>query len=158
MNDSYIAERLWEDLKFRQSHYWASFHRFSLAIILIDIAPYIRPEIVEPLGKMIFIFPLTALVISIVCTWYLGAEYQRLDMVRAAYQKILDYDKLVPKMPLDNKWNKIVAIRMGATTSVAFGVGFSVASVVNFVVLWSYPFHTINNHALVRELSVNIWT
>ena len=147
-DDSYIAERLWDDLKFRQSHYWSSFNRFSLAIILINISPYIRPEVAEPLGKMIFAFPMTALLLSIICTWYLGAEYQRLRMLREAYERILQYGDIVPRMPKNGIWNKLVSLRMGATTSVTFGAGFSIVSIINYIVLWSYPFHIVNNNAL----------
>ncbi|MCB1937305.1 MAG: hypothetical protein KDF59_15345 [Nitrosomonas sp.] len=114
-NNSLIIECLWKDLQFRQSHYWDSFNRFSFVIILINISPYIRPEIAEPLGKMIFAFPISALLLSVICTWYLGAEYQRLAMIRKAYQELLNYNDLVPRMPEDGVWNKLVSLEMGRT-------------------------------------------
>jgi hypothetical protein len=141
-----LSDRLWEELAFRQSHYWASFNRFSLSIILINISPYIRPEIAEPLGKMIFAFPIVALLLSLVCTWYLGSEYHRQSMVRDAYNKIIRYDELVPRMPTDGLWNRIMASRMGHKTSMIFGIGFTVISIVNILVLLYFPINALNGH------------
>jgi len=148
MNDKDLSERLWDELTFRQSHYWSSFNRFSLAIIVINISPYIRPEIAEPLEEMIYVFPFIALIISIVCTWYLGAEYQRLNMVRKAYNKVIGYAEIVPRMPTDGLWNKFVAKKMGAMTTFTFGVGFSGISILNYVVLLNFPIQALNGNSL----------
>lgn len=138
MKSKEILERLWEEMKLRQEHYWKSFNRFAIVIITINVVPYVRPEIVGPLDRIVHAFPIMAFLIAIVSTWYLGSEYQRQSMVRKAYYDLLSKECKIPRMPLGNWWEKLVAKRVGSATSLLFGFGFTGLSIVNFIILLLY--------------------
>ena len=100
MEDKDILACLWEEVKVRQEHYWSSFNRFALAIITINVVPYVKPELGGQLGLIVVAFPATSILISLVCTWFLGSEYQRLRMVRNAYDERFNKICPIPRMPL----------------------------------------------------------
>ena len=50
MEDKDILACLWEEVKVRQEHYWSRFNRFALAIITINVVPYVKPELGGQLG------------------------------------------------------------------------------------------------------------
>lgn len=82
--------------------------------------------------------PITAFIIALLCTWYLGAEDQRLRMVRSAYYKTLSDDCVIPRMPTTNWWEKLIAIRIGTAITVIFGLCLTILSFINAVFLWFY--------------------
>jgi hypothetical protein len=93
------------------------------------------PAISNEFKNSILIFPIAALILTLVCTWYLGAEYQRLRMVRKAYEDILFTECSIPRMPRHSLWDKFVAIRIGSATSIIWGFCFTAVSVFNLIVL-----------------------
>ena len=127
---------LWEEYKLRQTHYWSSFNRYALAVITISVIPYVKLDIVQPLGKMVLVFPVIGVLLSLACCWVLGAEYQRLRMVRQKYDELLTKRYEPPRMPQDGKWDRLVAHRIGKVTSLTFGFGLSVFEVVNALLLF----------------------
>ena len=139
MDEKDILSRLWEEVRLRQDHYWSSFNRFALAIITINVVPYVKPELGGQLGGLVVAFPATSVLISLVCTWLLGAEYQRLRMVRNAYDERFSKICEIPRMPLDTPWHRLVARRIGSATSVLFGIGFTALSLANVVALLLFP-------------------
>ena len=139
MKDDEAIKLLWEEYKLRQTHYWSSFNRFALSILTISVIPYIKPDIVKPLGKVIVVFPIVAFILSIGCTWLLSAEYQRLRMVREKYDELLTPEFQPSPMPRETFWEKIVEKRIGITTSLMFGLGFTFLSLINTIVLLYIP-------------------
>ena len=113
------------------------------AEVPVNVVPYVKPDILTPLGGFVLVFPFTALVLSIVGTWLLGAEYQRLRMVYQKYYKLLREECEIPRMPLGTWWERRVAQRIGSAVSIMFGVGFSAFSFASGVVLLLYPMHLL---------------
>ena len=140
MNDEDVVKLLWQEYELRQTNYWNYFNRFSLAIVTISIIPYVKPDIVNTLGKIIIVFPIASFLIALLATWLLGAEYQRMHMVRLKYEELLgaNPNHQIPRMPTDTLWQKIEAFRIGSVLSLIFGFGFTLLSVVNFLVLWFF--------------------
>ena len=136
MDNKDILSFLWDEFQLRQRHYWRSFNRFGLAIVAINVVPYVKPDILAPLGSFVLIFPFTSLVLSIVSTWLLAAEYQRLRMVYQKYDELLSEECKIPRMPLTTWWERRVAEHIGSSISILFGVGFSAFSLVSAVALW----------------------
>ena len=136
-----ILSFLWDEYQLRQQHYWSTFNRFGLAIVTINIVPYVKPDILAPLGSLALVFPFTSLVLSIVSTWLLGAEYQRLRMVRQKYDELLGEDGKIPRMPLKTWRDRRVATPIGSLIAIMFGLGFTAFSLLNAVVLWLYFIH-----------------
>ena len=129
----------WEEFTLRQQHYWSSFHRFALAIITINVVPYVKPELSTQLGTLVIVFPFTAFLLSLATTWLLHAEYQRLQMVRQCYDALLRGVAPIPPMPRERWWQRLAAFPIGLVTSLLFGVGFTFFSVLNGIVLIFYP-------------------
>ncbi len=139
MEEKDILACLWQEVKLRQEHYWSSFNRFALAIITINIVPYLKPELGDQLGRLIAVLPATSVLISLVCTWLLGSEYQRLRMVRNAYDDRVNRICSIPRMPLDTWLERLVARRIGSWTSVLFGIGFTALSLANIAAVLLFP-------------------
>lgn len=135
MDRNDTLNHLWEEIKFRQEHYWSSFNKFGLVNITVMVIPFIRPEIVELLGKAVIIFPSISLILSCICMWYLAAEYQRLRMVRRKYEEILSEDCMIPRMPRETRWERMIAARIGSRTSTIWGFSFIFASVSTIIIL-----------------------
>ena len=104
---------LWNEFDLRQQHYWRIF------------------------GKLVLAFPLSAFVLSLFSSWLLGAESQRLRMVKQKYDELSDQG--VPRMPRDTWWERRLAMRLGSSIAMLFGVGLTAFSVLNAFVLWAYP-------------------
>ncbi len=135
MDQEQAANLLFDEYKTLREHFWSSLNRYGLAILTVSAIPYVQPSIAKPLGKLIAFFPVAAFLLSLASTWLLGAEYQRLRMVRERYLELLTSQYEPPKMPRDTWWQRLVAHRIGTTTSVIFGLGFTILSIINLVVL-----------------------
>jgi hypothetical protein len=126
---------LWEEYKLRQTHYWSSFNRYALSVITISVIPYVKPDVVKPLDELVLVFPVVGILLSLACCWLLGAEYQRLRMVRQKYDELLTKRFQPTRMPQDGLWDRLVAHRIGKFTSLVFGLGLSIFEVVNALLL-----------------------
>lgn len=132
-----VIDVLWVDIKSRQEHYWASFNRFSLAIIMVNIAPFLKPDIIEKLDSLILVFPVLGFFMAAIGCWYLGGEYQRLRMLRSAHETLMREFVEIPRMPLVTLWDRIVEKPIGPLASGIFGIGLTLISVINAVLLWT---------------------
>ena len=148
MEDNAILACLWEEIKLRQEHYWSSFNRFAVAIITINVVPYVQPDLVGTLGSIVLAFPIVSLAMATVCTWFLGAEYQRLRMVRNAYDDRIAKHCSVPRMPRKTLWDRLVAKRIGSATSILWGVGLAGLSVINLLILSMYAPQQLGNRPI----------
>jgi hypothetical protein len=129
---------LWDDYKMRQGHYWASFNRFGLAIITVLVLPYIKPENMKPLGRAVILFPIIGLVLSVLSMWLLGAEYQRLQAIKLAYDYFLLGDSTLPyrnKVKPNRCYHRLFGRNIGYPTVFVFGVSFTLLSVASMVLL-----------------------
>ncbi|MEA3224395.1 MAG: hypothetical protein U9Q07_00475, partial [Planctomycetota bacterium] len=99
------------------------------------IIPYVKPDIVDILGGLVVVFPFSTFLIALLATWLLGAEYQRMSMIRMKYDELLGPTYEIPRMPNETRRQKIVAFRIGSILSLLFGIGFTLLSLVNLAVL-----------------------
>jgi hypothetical protein len=127
---------LWDEYKLRYRNYWSIFNRFSLAILTITVIPYVKPDIVKPLGKLIIAFPFVSFFLALACSWLLGAEYQRLDMVRIKYDELITEKYQPVKLPTETFIQRLLAKRIGTRIALMFLIGFTLISIVNFILLF----------------------
>ena len=130
-----IIDCLWRDYELRQKHYWTSFNRYGVAIIFILIAPYIKPENIKLLGMWVVIFPVVGLLLSLLSTWLLGAEYQRLRAVKEKYDSIFYKGTCEIRYPNDTVFHKLFAKRIGDVTVLIFGAALVILSAVDGLLL-----------------------
>lgn len=130
------AKLYWEEYKLRQTHYWSSFNKFMLAVITIDVIPFVRPEIRTQLGNLTYFFPGIAVAVSLACMWLLGAEYQRLQSVRRKYDDLLGPENQRGPLETEGTWNELTEKPIGRVTSLGFGLGLIALSVITGIALW----------------------
>jgi hypothetical protein len=135
MDEKDVLSFLWKEYEVRQRHYWSVFERFSLAIVAINIAPYVNSDL-RCLGKIILLFPCAAFLLTLLSSWLLGAEYQRLRMVYKAYEEKLPAK--IPRMPLGTWLERLVAKPIGSKIAGFFGIGLSAFSLLSVYVLWKH--------------------
>jgi hypothetical protein len=99
------------------------------------VVPYVKHDTVPALGRLVLVFQVAAFVIALACTWLLGAEYQRLLMVRKKYEELGSAYE-IPRLPLETFWQRLVAKPIGTASSIMFGVGFTLLSITSFGLLF----------------------
>ncbi|MCP4372316.1 MAG: hypothetical protein GY797_30060 [Deltaproteobacteria bacterium] len=128
-------ELLWDDFKFRQTHWWSIANRFALAIIAVLILPFAHPKILTELGRATIILPAFGFVFSLAATWILGAEYQRVKAVRSRFIELAPED-IKLKYP-DSKWyERLFGQSIGYISAMIFLIGFTSLSVIDAIALW----------------------
>jgi hypothetical protein len=98
------CQYLWEEYKYRHDLIWQRIFRFTAAVTLISIIPYVQQDIARKLETWILIAPLLATILAgfvLVVMWY---ELQLFGKIKQAYwrqqNKLLDDDL---KHELDKK-------------------------------------------------------
>ena len=131
---------LWEEYKLRQTHYWASFNRFALAVITVSTIPYIKPDLVNVLGKRVFFFPIVSCGITVVCSWILAAEYYRLRLVKTEYDCIMRNSGL-RRQGKPDRWEQLfrLDVRLGLVVTVAFAVCGLLLAMFGGLALYFWP-------------------
>jgi len=126
---------LWEEVKYRHDTYWNSFFKWGSAIIIVSIIPWIKPELITQLGKLIIVFPVIAFLLSIFAAWHLLSEYARLlkvmqkyRLVQGPYQpkQISGSDLILPKF-----WMQPI----GVVVVLTMLLGITFLSIINVILL-----------------------
>lgn len=131
-----IFELLWEQYKLLQQHYWKSLAQYSVAIITLWAIPYSYPKIVSMIGTFVFFFPSIACFLSIVSTWHLGAEYQRLRVVKEQFNDLQKREyNIVFSFPSKYWWERLFGRRIGTTITFIFLCGFLGVSIIDFFMI-----------------------
>ena len=128
-------EILWDDFKFRQTHWWSIANKFSLAIIAILILPFAHPQIMIQLGRTTLILPVFSFIFSLATTWILGAEYQRVVAVRRKFDELAPKD-IQLKYPYSKWYERLFGLSIGHVSTLFFLIGFTTLSVIDAIALW----------------------
>jgi len=133
---------LWDDYRLRQEHYWKMLSQSSLAIITLWVIPYLKPEVLSMIGPFVYFFPFVAFILTLVVTWLLGAEYQRLAVIREEYDNLLEKRFGIKFVwPKTFRSQRIFGWRIGRTTTYIFLFGFTLISLLDLFVIY----YTINH-------------
>ena len=134
-NTSNPVDLLWDEFKFRQSHWWSIANKFGLAIIATLLLPYVQPAILERLGRATLILPAFGLAFSLAATWILGAEYQRVRAVRAKLAALTP-DDMKLDFPSVTWYERLFGRSIGHATTLIFLMGFTFLCIADAVALW----------------------
>jgi hypothetical protein len=124
-----------EEYKLRYANFWGIINRFGFAILIISIIPYIKPDIISYLKKIVIIFPIISLLLTIACAWLLAAEYQRQRMLYKRYIYLLTRRNRPIKMPRKTRIQRLISKPIGPTIIIVFLTGFTLISIANFFIL-----------------------
>lgn len=90
------CEYLWKEYKYRHDLIWQRIFRFTTAIVLISIIPYIQESIARILGIWILIAPLLASILAIFVLVVINNELKLFNKIKTQYRrrqnKLLDDD------------------------------------------------------------------
>lgn len=86
----------WEEYKYRHDLIWQRIFRFTAAIVLVSIIPYVQQEIARLLGVWILIAPLLATILAVFVLVVIWNELELFRKIKKAYRrkqnKLLDDD------------------------------------------------------------------
>jgi hypothetical protein len=85
------AKVLLDEWKWRQDQCWTSLRQYSVAAVTASIVPYIKPDLIGSLGRLIFIFPILGWLIFVVAAWLFASEYVRAKPVEERYRQLLGW-------------------------------------------------------------------
>ncbi len=90
------AEYLWEEYKYRHDLIWQRTFRFTAAIVLISIIPYLQQDVARLLGEWILLAPLLAFILAGFVFLVMLNELDLFGRIKEAYRrqqdKLLDCD------------------------------------------------------------------
>ncbi len=90
------AQYFWEEYKYRHDHIWQRIFKFTIAIVLISIMPYIQKEIICILSYWVLIAPILAFLLSCFVFSVMHNELQLFGKIKKVYRfeqnKLMDDD------------------------------------------------------------------
>jgi len=90
------CQYLWEEYKYRHDLIWQRIFRFTTAVVLISIIPYVQQKIADLLGPWILIAPLLATILAGFVLIVMRNELELFGKIKTAYRrqqnKLLDDD------------------------------------------------------------------
>jgi hypothetical protein len=82
------ADYLWKEYQYRHDLVWRLIFRFTAAVVLISIVPYVQTEIAQDLGWVIVFVPILATFLGIFGIIVMRNELDLLDKIRREYRKL----------------------------------------------------------------------
>jgi hypothetical protein len=117
------CQYLWGEFKYRHDLIWQRIFRFTAAIVLISIIPYVQQDIARKLGIGILIAPVLATLMAVFIWIVMRNELKLFEKITTAYwrqqNKLLDHDlkhDLQAKRPFD----RLVLLYFGSLIVLSF--------------------------------------
>jgi hypothetical protein len=90
------CQYLWAEYEYRHDLVWQRVFRFTTAVVLISIIPYVKKNIAQLLGNWILIAPVLAAFLAAFVLFVMKNELKLLGKIRRAYRRrqneLLDED------------------------------------------------------------------
>ena len=77
----------WEEYKYRHNHIWQLIFRFTAAVVLISVIPYLEPNVAGILGYGILITPVLAFLLVVYVLLVLRNELDLFTTIKRAYRQ-----------------------------------------------------------------------
>jgi len=120
------CQYLWEEYKYRHDLIWQRIFRFTTAVVLLSIIPYVQRDVARMLGAWILIAPALATILAIFVLVVMRNELKLFGNIKTAYRreqnKLLDKDL---RHDLDKKshFNQQVLFYLGVLSVLSLGNG-----------------------------------
>lgn len=142
-----LARHLWEVWHYRHGFLWGALVRWGLAVLFISAVPHLEPHFLR-LGAWVLVFPVTALLLTLVSFFHLLGEHQRLIESTRRYitvaRTLLPDDS--PSLPPVREPAYTFATGVGVI--IMYLVALTLLSVANGVYLLSAPAQEIGEALL----------
>ena len=110
------CQYLWEEYKYRHDLIWQRIFRFTTAVVLISIIPYVQQDIARLLDLAILIAPVLAMLLAIFVGVVMSNELKLFRKIKTAYRrqqnKLLD-DDLKHHSDEDGPFEGLVLLYLG---------------------------------------------
>lgn len=126
---------LWEWRKYRNQVFWTAVYRWGAAAVILTLAPYLLPDLIQKLGFAVFVFPIMASLLSIFAAYLVAVQYMLYKQADRKYRSLLG--KYTPEDIPNKPINRVFRISIGKVLSAVF---LCLAIIVEFanglVLLW----------------------
>ncbi len=137
-NEKELINMLWDEWKYRNTLYWQMLYRFGFMILFVSFVPYVYPKVVSHLDKLVIVFPITGMVLSLFSAWILDSEAARFSYVAKTLNKYRG--EYVPERFPNSKnpfWI-LRKVKIGYGISILFGIVFVLLSILSLVSLLNF--------------------
>jgi len=116
---SEAARLIWEWREYRNGVMWGSVYRWGAVSLLVAIAPYVLPDIIEELGFTVLVFPALAALISFYAAYLIAVQYRLYKQVDREFRKLLG-DYAPPDFSQERLVDRLLTISFGRVLPGAF--------------------------------------
>ena len=127
------CQYLWEEYKYRHDHIWQRIFRFTSAVVLISIVPYVQMKIARTLGCWILLAPLLATILAGFVFVVMRNELKIFEKIKTAYRRqqnnLLD-DDLKHDLNEKSNFNDQVMLYLGSLVFLSLANGLIILCVL----------------------------
>jgi hypothetical protein len=124
---------LLDEWKFRHTHVWTSLRQYAIAGATVSIVPYVKMELVQKLGRSVFLFPFVGWLILVAAALLFAAEYVRCYDAEVGYRWFLGSN--LPERRAAHVFQKVAFGSISQTTLSVLCVMSWILSVGNVILL-----------------------
>jgi hypothetical protein len=124
---------MWQWREYRNRMMWGTWFRWGAAVLLVGIAPYVLPDVIDRLGLTVLVFPALAALMCFYIGYLIAVQYRLYKQVDREFRKLLGpYQP--PDFPQDRFLDRMLTISFGRVLPGAFLI-FLLLQVVSAVLL-----------------------
>jgi hypothetical protein len=121
------CQYLWEEYRYRHDHIWQRIFRFTTAVVLISIIPYVQQTIAGLLGAWILIAPTLATILAVFVLVVMRNELELFGRIKTAYRRqqntLLD-DDLKHDLGKKSDFNRLVMFYLSSLAVLSLANGW----------------------------------
>ena len=130
---SEAARLIWEWREYRNTVMYAALYRWGAACLLLAIAPYVLPGIIDKLGSTVLVFPVLAALMSFYAGYRVAVLYRLYKQADREFRKLLGH-YAPPDFAQDTFVSRMLTISLGRVLPGAFLL-FFILQIVSAVLL-----------------------
>jgi hypothetical protein len=85
-----LATYLWNEYQYRHDLVWRLVFRLTAAVVVLGIIPYTQGKVIEQIGVLIIVSPISGAVLAFLWSRRLNSELGHLDHIRSLYKPLQD--------------------------------------------------------------------
>ena len=116
---SEAARLIWEWREYRNGVMYACLYRWGAACLLVAIAPYVLPGIIDKLGSTVLVFPVLAALMSFYAGYLVAVLYRLYKQADREFRKLLG-DYAPPDFSQERLVDRLLTISFGRVLPGAF--------------------------------------
>ncbi len=132
---SSFVDFLRQDLDRASENYWFTLQRYAVVVVILTVAPYLRPEIIKQIQDATLFTPFIAMVVAAFGSIHLAGFSKRVEVLRKKY-----HDELRSYKPTwtreSKKSNRLRDVHLEVVATRVLFYGTAVLSILSGYILW----------------------